>query len=195
MWRVLCDTGFRPSYQGTKASARLVAGLNGGGFIWHIKYPWWVTRVDCSCKTCIAYHISDCRKNLGCTSCNPPKPPTPPASKIPEIKPMVIPLHTLEALLSEQDVFHFIPNSKLPPHASAPAKKELNKSIKGNIVWLVDEYKTRKKIPPHVLMEQHQLDEFINGIFEVVQMYEGTYRLPGEPEPPEEEDDDFGIKI
>ena len=128
MWRVLCDTGFRPSYQGTKASARLVAGLNGGGFIWHIKYPWWVTRVDCSCKTCIAYHISDCRKNLGCTSCNPPKPPTPPASKIPEIKPMVIPLHTLEALLSEQDVFHFIPNSKLPPHASAPAKKELNKS-------------------------------------------------------------------
>lgn len=55
------------------------------------------------------------------------------------------------------------------------AKSPINATIKDHVVWLVDEYRTRKEILPHVALDEPQLDELIGGIVDVIGMYEGVY--------------------
>lgn len=62
--------------------------------------------------------------------------------------------------------------------------RAINKTIKDSIVFLVDEYRARHKILGHVSLEDAQLDELIEGITDVIYMYEGIYHLP-----PKGEDD------
>lgn len=77
----------------------------------------------------------------------------------------------------------------MPPPRPIPTAN-LNKTIKDNVVWLVDEYKKRKGILDTVLLDDSQFDELMGGIEDVVMMYEGTYHLSRKP--PEEDDEGEG---
>ena len=88
--------------------------------------------------------------------------PMPPQERAPEPVPILILQGT--------------PPKMMRPMPQVPkAKSPINATIKDHVVWLVDEYRTRKEILPHVALDEPQLDELIGGIVDVIGMYEGVY--------------------
>lgn len=67
-----------------------------------------------------------------------------------------------------------------------PPVRVLNQTIKDNVVWLVDEYRKRKGIQPHVTLDAVQFDELIDSIGELVEKYEGIHIHPEEDDEDEE---------
>lgn len=88
--------------------------------------------------------------------------------KLVEVPPDVMQALMKEMLLPGQ----IVPIKKI--HTPPPVRV-LNQTIKDNVVWLVDEYRKRKGIEPHVLLDVQQFDEFIDSIVELVMQYEGVY--------------------
>lgn len=74
------------------------------------------------------------------------------------------------------------------PRTMPIPQRHINQTIKDNVVWLVDEFRKRKGIEGHVVLEEHQFDDLVGGIVEIIEKYEGVCLHRGG----EEEDDEDG---